>query len=91
MMDNEWGMAGWGMGLMWVLWPLLILGVVILVVFLVRQSTGTPGPGGGSAAPRGEGGRSRAREILDERYARGEIDDQEYHQRLRHLRGDVDE
>lgn len=82
---------GWGMGMMWI-WPLLIVGVVVLVVFLLRQSTGTPGSGRGPAAPpSSEDGRSRAREILDERYARGEIDDQEYHQRLRHLRGDVDE
>lgn len=92
MMNDGWGMGnGWGMGAMWFFWPLLILGIVLLVVFLVRQTTRTPGAGGGSAPPPGgEPGQSRAREILDERYARGEIDDEEYQQRLRHLRGESD-
>ena len=81
---------GWGMGWMWLVWPLIILGIVLLVVFVLRgTTTGTPGHGG-EAAPRpgGEHGRSRAQEILDERYARGEITGEEYQERLRHLRGD---
>ena len=32
--------------------------------------------------------RSRARQILDDRYARGEIDTPEYHARLQHLQDD---
>ena len=80
---------GWGMGWMWFIWPLVILGIV-LVAFLLRGTTsGTPGHGG-EAAPRREadGGRSHAQDILDERYARGELTDEEYQELLRHLRGD---
>ena len=81
---------GWGMGWMWFIWPLVILGIVLLVVFLVRgTTTKTPGHGGEAAPPRdGESERSHAQDILDERYARGEITDEEYQERLRHLRGE---
>lgn len=81
---------GWGMGWMWFIWPLAILGIILLVVFLVRgTTTRTPGHGGEAAPPPdGESGRSRAQEILDERHARGEITDEEYQERLRQLRGD---
>lgn len=82
---------GWGMGWMWFIGPLIIAGTVLLVVFLLRGNV-TGSPGGGESTrpqvPRDE--RSRAREILDERYARGEIDDEEYRDRLRHLRGEAD-
>lgn len=82
---------GWGMGWMWLFWPLIILVIVLLVVLLVRGTTPrTPGPGGEAAPSRPEGGRSRAQEILDERYARGELTDEEYEERLRHLRGEAD-
>lgn len=83
---------GWGMGLMWLFWPLIILGIVLLVMFLVRgTTTRTPGHDGEAAPPPdGERGRSRAEEILDERYARGDITDEEYQERLRHLRGESD-
>ena len=81
---------GWGMGWMWFIWPLIILGIVLLAVFLVRgTTTKTPGHGGEAAPPPdGATGRSRAQEILDERYARGELTDEEYQELLRHLRGD---
>ena len=81
---------GWGMGWMWFIWPLIMLGIILLVVFLVRGTrTRTPGHGGEAAPPaEGESGRSRAQEILDERYARGELTDVEYQERLRQLRGD---
>jgi putative membrane protein len=81
---------GWGMGWMWVIWPLVIFGIVLLVVFLVRGATARdPGHGGEAASPRDpDSGRSRALEILDERYARGEITDEEYQERRRHLRGE---
>ncbi|MGR6316918.1 SHOCT domain-containing protein [Micromonospora soli] len=57
------------MGLMW-LWFLLGLVVLAGLVWLVFRLTG-----GGPAA----GG--PARRILDERYARGELDDEEYRRR----------
>jgi putative membrane protein len=83
---------GWGMGWMWFIGPLILAGIVLLVVVLLRGNV-TGGPGGGGelrppGRPRGE--RSRAQEILDERYARGEITDEEYRDRLRHLRGETD-
>jgi putative membrane protein len=83
---------GGGMGWMWFIWPLVILGIVLLVVFLVRgTTTRTPGHGAEAAPPPdGESGRTHAQDILDERYARGELTDEEYQERLRHLRGDSD-
>lgn len=86
------GMGGWGMGGMVLFGVLLLAGLVVLVVVLVRglgggsrQDQGTPpsyGPGGGSAP---EVGAVRARQILAERYARGEIETEEYQTRLRTL------
>ena len=81
---------GWGMGWMWFIWPLIMLGIILLVVFLVRgTTTRTPGHGGETAPPpHGQSGRSHAQEILDERYARGELSDEDYQERLRQLRGE---
>lgn len=72
-------MNGYGMGLSWV-WPLLlVVGLGVLVWGLVRASPSSSG-GGESAT-----GRARAREILQERFARGEITEQELRERLRVL------
>lgn len=57
--------GGFGMGWMWVWWLLITLGVIALVVGLVRAGGAR---GGGDM----RGRRSSAREILDERFARGE-------------------
>lgn len=75
---------------MWFIWPLIMLGLILLVVFLVRRTTTrTPGHGGEAAPPtEGGSGRSRAQELLDERYARGELTDEDYQERMRQLRGD---
>jgi putative membrane protein len=76
---------GWGMGWMWGFWILLVLGIVLLVFVLVNSFTGSRGgtrPGGYGQPGAGPG---RAREILDERYARGEISTEEYRERLRGL------
>lgn len=82
--------CGYGMGgaywplmgiTMILFWGLIIAGVVALVRYLGR--TGRPDhPGGAGPAA----GRPQAREILDERFARGEIDAEEYRQRLDLLR-----
>lgn len=80
--DGMWGMHGWGgwWGLLVMLGVLLLVvaGVVMLVVTLAR-TTG----GGTSTAP----GATPADRLLDERYARGEIDEQEYLHRRAVLRG----
>ena len=76
-----------GMGWMWLFWLLLITGVVLLAVVGVRALGGgvTRGDGGDGRAP---GEQGRARQVLDERYARGEISTEEYQERLRVLGGD---
>ena len=74
------GWDGWtmGMGWGWVFGLVLLAGLVLLVVVVVRAvSSGVhrdpvPGPG-------------RAKEVLAERYARGEIDTEEFRERLRTL------
>ncbi|WP_019482559.1 SHOCT domain-containing protein [Arthrobacter sp. TB 23] len=82
------GMVGMGWG--WIFWSLLIIGVLVLVFVLVRSLTGPAGAergstqGGDYTRPTGAGP-GGAREILEERYARGEISTEEYRERLRTL------
>jgi len=71
------GWWGFGMGLVWLLFlGLIVVGVVLLVRYLW-------GAGGTPSRPEG----NRALDILDERFARGEIDRQEYEERRRILTG----
>lgn len=65
MMDGM--MGGW----MWLLPALLVVVIVLAVAALVRGSRGRSGPSRGRSP----------RELLDERYAAGEIDRDEYLQR----------
>ena len=73
-MFHDMGDFGWGMGFGWVFmivfWVLLILGIVALI----KWSTGSSGTQS-----------KTAREVLQERYARGEIDQQEYQEKMRDL------
>jgi putative membrane protein len=77
---EDWGVYGWmmnGVGPVgWLVSLLLLLmvaaAVVVLVVFALRRP-GTGGGAGPSIPPR-----SSAREILDERYARGEVEHDDY-------------
>lgn len=79
---------GMGMGWPWLFWLLVIIGGVLLVLVAARALGGgmTRSEGGDDRAPREQ---SRARQILDERYARGEIATEEYQQRLRVLGEDT--
>ncbi|MFI5611802.1 SHOCT domain-containing protein [Amycolatopsis sp. NPDC051903] len=74
------GMTGW----MWI-WPVLIaIGLVILGylgVLLAQGRIGTPGRGRSDG-----GGDAAARKILDGRFARGEISEEEYRRRRAGLR-----
>jgi len=64
------GWSGWGM---WIIGPVMLLLIVWLVVWLVRDTVGSTTPPHTGAA---------ARAILDERFARGEIDGEDYQERL---------
>jgi putative membrane protein len=69
------GVGGWGWVAMTIsmvlFWGLLILGGILLVRALNRPSSAS------SAAPR-----PTPQQVLAERFARGEIDEEEYHRRL---------
>jgi putative membrane protein len=71
-------MGGWMMGWMWIWALLVVVGLLILGYVVVRlvQSRPVPSPPGSDP-----GAGSSARRILDERYARGEIDEEEYRRR----------
>lgn len=78
-MMNDWnGFGGWGMGLgfifMLLFWGLIILGIVALIRWLMTQSFPYHSPRDKSPL-----------EILQERYARGEIGREEYEQKKRDL------
>ena len=71
MMSTGWGMFGGGM----FVWPLLVLGLIALAIYWAgNQSENT-----NSEQP------DPARAELRERYARGEIDDEEFETRLQML------
>jgi putative membrane protein len=69
----SWWMGGWG----WLWIALIVLVIVLLVVWITRRSGPTGRSGGGDDALR----------ILEERFARGEIDREEFEGRRRTLRG----
>jgi putative membrane protein len=86
-MMNDWTRDGWGWGagflvVVWLLLFLLIVGAVVAVVAAVARQRGplasAPSPRGAPAAA--------AEAILRERFARGEIDDEEFQRRLETLR-----
>jgi putative membrane protein len=76
-MYGPWGGGWWGFGMVFV--SLLFLALIVVGVVLVVRSL----PEGGRTARRPQG--NRALEILDERFARGEIDREEYAERRRIL------
>jgi putative membrane protein len=78
MMGDMGGWWGWGMGFGWIsmilFWGVVVLAIAALVRWLIPQP-----PGGASPRDR------TPLEILQERYARGEIDRKEYEQKRRDL------
>jgi len=79
---------GWGMGQGWgfghgplgILWMVLFWGALIaLIVFIVRKFTGSSDRSGPSSR------NSTPIDILQERFARGEIDKKEFEERRRIL------
>jgi len=91
MMSDGWGggyggMTSGGGILMMVFWLAIIVGIVLLIVWLVRQTSGAasghahwdhpsyrPGPG------------SSALDVLRKRYAKGEIDKAEFEEKRKDL------
>ncbi len=70
-----WGYPFWLIG-MALFWAAVIIGIVALVRYAGRSGHQAGGP------PRA----SSAEQLLAERFARGEIDEDEYHRRLTALR-----
>lgn len=76
---SDWdGFSGWGMGFgfvfMLLFWGLVILGIAALIRWLMTQ----PSPGKSSRD-------KTPLEVVQERYARGEINREEYEQKKRDL------
>jgi putative membrane protein len=72
-------MNEYGHGAMWIVWLLISVGIVLLLGFLLRGPWwGGPGDDRGGRGP-------TAREILDQRYARGEITKEQYEEMRRTL------
>ena len=80
-MHDGWGWGGW---LLMILFFLLLAALIVgVVIALVRSSGG----GASRAASSAAGAAPSAQQLLDERYARGEIDEMEYLHRRAVLRG----
>ena len=77
-MMGEWGMAWFGWIFMIIFWVLIIVGLVFLVKWLAQSTKAASTYGRGEPS-------SRALEILKERYARGEINKQEFEEKKKDL------
>ena len=76
------GGMGWvGMVFQIVFWIVLLVVLGLLIKWLLQGPTRDQGQGGAA----GGGSQGRALEILKERYARGEIDKEEFEQKKRDL------
>jgi len=77
---GEWGMGWFGGIFMIIFWVLIIVGLVLLIKWLVQSTRGHSTHGGTDFSSS-----SRAIDILKERYARGEINKQEFEEKKRDL------
>ncbi len=81
MMGGYGGYGGWGFGLIhMVFWVVILIAVVAGVVWFTRSMAGTP-------PPHAAGRRSAGLDVLEERYARGEINRDEYLQKKQDILG----
>ena len=71
---------------MWVFGGLMMVGVLLLIGAVVWAIMAATTRGNAAAtAPADPGGRAWTRQVLDERYARGEMTSEEYTERLHTL------
>jgi putative membrane protein len=77
-MMGEWGMGWFGGIFMIIFWVFIIVGVVFLIKWLVQSPKGHSGYGRTEIS-------SKALDILKERYARGEINKQEFEEKKKDL------
>lgn len=76
-MMGEWGMGGWfSMIFMMIFWVLVIVGLLLLIKWLLQTTKKRPDTMYGG---------SGAMDILKERYARGEIDKEEFEAKKKDL------
>lgn len=84
-----WG-NGYNMSWGWLVGLLMLVAVTLLVVWIVRAFAGGTDRGGtrgGEPVARGQDERSQARQILDDRFAKGELSETDYRERLKVLEG----
>lgn len=88
-MWDEYGMGfGMGWGLLWIILILVGIGLLVYVAIRLTVRPREPQPPvAPPAPPTGSAGLS-ARQILEMRYARGEIDTDEFLERMRALNGE---
>jgi len=77
-MMGEWGMGWFGGIFMIIFWIFIIVGAVFLIKWLVQSPKGHSGYGRTEIS-------SKALDILKERYARGEINKQEFEEKKKAL------
>jgi putative membrane protein len=80
---NHWGMMDWGMGGFWpfgmIIWIIIIIAIIALISWAVHALP---------SSSRSEGKRTpSALDVLEERYARGEIGRDEYLQKKSDILG----
>jgi putative membrane protein len=79
-MMGGYGYGGYGFGIIhMIFWVIILIAIVAGVVWLVRSMAGAAPPAGGR--------RSVGLDLLEERYARGEINRDEYLQKKRDILG----
>jgi putative membrane protein len=83
MTGGGWGFAG-GMGAGGLLWIVLLIGVLALLVYGFAGRSGSR-PNGSAAHPSRQPDADRPLSILRDRYARGDISEEEYERRRNYL------
>ena len=84
MMWGNYGMSGWS----WGFGGLVLIGVVILIIVLLRRQS-PPRSEASATPPAGAQSTATPQQILDERYAKGELTTAEYRERTAALGPDT--